>query len=99
MEKVIKEVSQTCDEAIFSLFHVAYYDGKSLIAFARFPKLCKLLVSVKATMTKSLYHDEKSCSDLVFCISLIIQKLVLHRIWNAKFYSIMIDESTNILVT
>ena len=34
---------------------------------------------------------------MVFCISSIIQKLALYRIWNAKFYGIMID-STNILV-
>ena len=38
MENVINEVSRTCDEAILSLFRIAYYVGKSLISFARFPK-------------------------------------------------------------
>ena len=99
MEKVIKEVSRTCNEAILSLFRVAYYIGKSLIPFARFLELLELLVSEKATMTESLYHDEKSCFDLFFCILSIIQKSVLHRVRDAKFYGIMIDESTDISVT
>ena len=99
IEKVIKEVSRTCDKAILSLFCVAYYVGKSLIPFARFLELYELLVLIKATMTESLYHDGKSCFDLVFCISPIIQKSVLHRVWDAKFYGIMIDERSDISIT
>ena len=46
----------------------------SFISFARFSDLCKLLVSVKACITETMYHNEKSCSDFVFCISSVIQK-------------------------
>ena len=97
--KVIKEINQTCDEAILSLFHATYYISKSLIPFGRFLELCQLVVLVKATMTESLYHDEKYSFDLVFCISFVIQKSILHRVQDAKFYGIMNDESTDISIT
>ena len=99
MAEVIKKATVTCDEALLALFRAAHYMGTSFIPFARYPDLCRLLVSVKACITETMYHDEKSCSDFVFCISFVIQKKKLHRIRDAKYFGLMIDESTDISVT
>jgi len=74
MAEVIKKATTTSDEALLALFRNAHYMGSSFIPFARFPELCHLLVSFKACITETMYHDEKSCSDFVFCISFVIEK-------------------------
>jgi len=50
---------------VASLFKVAYFLGKQSLSYSKFPSLYKLLVSVNAPMTLSLYHDEKACVDLI----------------------------------
>jgi hypothetical protein len=72
MEQQIKKASIICDEALLSLMRATCYINTTLILFVRFHELCKLLVSIKACITKSLYHDEKSCFDLILCISSVI---------------------------
>ena len=51
---------------------------------------------VNAPITSSMYQDEKTCSDLIRCISVVIQKKIICRIQNSPFFGIMVDESTNI---
>jgi hypothetical protein len=99
MEKAILQGQKACDEAVASLFRAAYFLGKQFLPYSKFPALCKLLVTVKAPMTLSMYQDEKSCADLMMCISVVIQKRVLARVKNSTFYGVMIDESTDISVT
>jgi hypothetical protein len=99
MEQQVKKASEACNEALLSLMRAACYVDTSLTPFARFPELYKLLVSVKACITESLYHDEKSCSGMILCISSIMQKSILNRVRDAKFFGIMIDESTDVSVT
>jgi hypothetical protein len=74
LEKAIKQGQRACDESLSSLFRAAYFIGKQSLPFAKFPSLCSLLASVKAHITASLYHDEKSCVDLISCISNVIKK-------------------------
>ena len=74
MEKGIVEANQARDGAMHSLFQAAYYVGKEVITFHKFSGLCVLLVKVKANMTEKLYHDEKSCGEILFCISSMVQK-------------------------
>jgi hypothetical protein len=80
MEKAIVVVSQSCDERMLALFKIAYFIGKEILPFSKFLKLYKLLVDLKACITKDLYHDDKSCADMLFCISSVIQKKVLDRV-------------------
>lgn len=72
--------------------------GKEAIRFHKFPKLCDLFVSCKAPMTEKLYHDEKACIDMASAISNLIQRQILDRIRDSKFFGIIIDESINISV-
>ena len=74
MEKGIVEVNRACDGTMHSLFQSAYYARKEVIPFHKFPGLCALFVKVKANMTEKLYHDEKSCGEILFCISSVVQK-------------------------
>jgi len=46
-----------------------------------------------------MYKDEKTCTNLIWCISVVLQKKILCRVRNSPFFGIMVDESTNISVT
>ena len=76
MEKGIAKANRACDEAMHYLFQATYYIGKEVILFHKFPGLCYLLVKVKANMMKKFYHDEKSCGEILFCISSVVKKNV-----------------------
>jgi hypothetical protein len=82
-----------------SLFQATYYVGKEVIPFHKFLDLYSLLVKVKANMTEKIYHGEKNCGKFLFHISLVVQKKMLDRIRDFRFFGIIIDESTDIFVT
>ena len=98
LERAVAITNRTCDEALMSLFRVAYIMVKEMITFHKFPSLCDLLVVCKAIMIEKLYYDEKTCADMVFAIFNVIQRQVLDRVCNSKFFGSMIDKSTDISV-
>jgi hypothetical protein len=73
MEKAIFVGQRACDEALQTLFKAAYFTWKQSLPYSKFPALCKLLMFVNAPITASMYQDEKACSELIFCISTVIQ--------------------------
>ena len=77
MKKTISSDQCACDEALQFLFKATYFTGKQSLPYSKFPALCKLLMSVNAPITSSMYQDEKACSDLIRCISIIIQKKII----------------------
>ena len=99
MEKMVAASNKACDEAVLSLFKAAYFLGRETISYCKFPALCEMLVSVNANIPTKLYHDEKACAEMLFCISKVLQKKILDRVRNSKFFGIMIDESTDVSVT
>lgn len=52
----------------------------------------------KTPITEKLYHNEKICIDIMFAISTILQRQILDKIRDSRFFGIMIDESTDISV-
>jgi len=98
MEKIVVQATRSCDEALMTLFKTAHYVGKELLPFNKFPTLCDLLLSVNATITTKMYHDDKACADMLVCISSVIQRKVLDRVRDSQFFGIMVDESTDISV-
>lgn len=98
MERGIVKANQICDETMQYFFQFVYYIGKECISFNTFFNLFILLVSAKATMVVSLYHDKIWCTNF-FGILSIMQKKVLNQIKDMKFYNILIDESTDISMT
>ena len=99
MEKMMHQVTKSCDEALLTLFRAAYYLGRETIPFCKYSALCDLLLTCKSPITNGLYHDEKSCAEMIYCISIVIHKKNLDRIRDSKFFGLMIDESTDISST
>ena len=99
MKKIIEKTITACDDALITLFRSVYFLAKEMVPLTKFPSLCKLLLKSKSNITESLYHDEKSCAEMVFCISNVIQKKNLDGIRDSKFFGLMIDESTDVSVT
>ena len=66
IKKGITKANRACDEAIYSLFQVAYNIGKEVIPLHKFPGLCYLFVKVKTNMMEKNYYDEKNCSEIYF---------------------------------
>jgi hypothetical protein len=98
LEKCVAKANNACDEAVMSLFKAVYFLGKESIPCAKFASLCELLVSCKTPITEKLYHNEKACVEMMFAISTILQRQILDRIRDSRFFGIMIDESTDISV-
>src|ERR1700738_4394273 len=92
------KANRACDEAVMSLFKAVYFIGKECIPCHKFASLCELLVSCKTPITQKLDHHEKACVDMMFVISTILQRQILDKIQDSRFFGIMIDESTDISV-
>ena len=73
-------MNRRCDKAIHFLFQAIYYIGKEIIPAKRYLGSGSLFVKVKTNMTKTFYHDEKSCGKILFCILSVVQKKVLDRV-------------------
>ena len=59
--------------------------------------MCDLLIlTCKSPITNDLYHDEKSCTEMIYYISTVVHKKNLDRIRDSNFFGLMIDESTDI---
>ena len=99
MEKMVAASNKVCDDVVLSLFKAAYFLDKETIEYCKFPTLCELLLSVHANITTKLYHDEKAYAGMLFSISRVVQKKILDKVRNSKFYGIMIDESIDVSVT
>jgi hypothetical protein len=57
--KIISSGQRTCDEVVQTLFKAAYFTRKQYLSYSKFHALCKLLLSVNASITSSMYQDEK----------------------------------------
>ena len=77
IEKMVAASNKACDEVVLSFFKAAYFLGKETISFCKFPSLCEMLVSLNGNITTKLYHDEKACAKLYFCVSKVLQKSYL----------------------
>ena len=99
MEKMMHKVTKSYDEALLTLFRAVYYLDRETIPFCKYSALCDLLLICKSPITNGLYHDEKSCAEMIYCVSIVIHKKKLDRIRNSKFFGLMIDESIDISST
>ena len=96
MEKTISSDERICNEALQIIFKVNYFRMKQFLQYSEFPTLYTLLMSMNAHIISNIYQDEKTCSDLIWCISVVIQKKIICWIQNSSFFGIMVDESIDI---
>ena len=45
-----------------------------------------------------MYHDIKTCADMLVCTSSVIQRKIFDRVRDSQFFGIMVDESTDVSV-
>ena len=74
MEKTISIGQCACDEALQTLFKATYFTRKQSLPYSKFLALCKLLMFVNTSIISSMYQDEKTFSNLIRCISIVIQR-------------------------
>lgn len=74
---MIKQRQRTCDESLAPLLCIAYFIGKQPLPCVKFLSLYSLLASVKTRITTSMYHDKKSCVDLIAYMSNVIKKIYM----------------------
>jgi len=72
MEKAINNSQLACDEALHTLFKVAYFTGKQSLPYYKFLAFYLLLKSMKVPIMTSMYHDEKACANLVYYILVVL---------------------------
>ena len=96
MEKTISSDEHICNEALQIIFKVNYFRMKQFLQYSKFPTLYTLLMSMNAHIISNIHHDEKTCSDLIRYISVVIQKKIICWIQNSSFFGIMVDESIDI---
>jgi len=99
MEKAIQQGQWAYDESLSLLCCAAYFIGKEFLPYTKFLCLCALRISVNAHIIAWMYQNEKVCVDLIACMSIVIQKKSIYRVWNSPLFGIMIDESIDISVT
>ena len=62
------------------LFKAMYFIWKQFFLYSKSHALCKLLMYVNIPIKSSMYQDEKTCSDLITCILVVIQKKIICKI-------------------
>lgn len=55
-----------------------------------------LLQTCNLSRIESLYYDEKSCNEMLVCISNILHKGNLDEIRDSNFFGLMIDENIDV---
>ena len=87
MKNFVEKTITACDDTLITLFRSAYFLAKETVPLTKFSSLCKLFLRSKSNITESLYPDKKSCAEMMFYISNVIQKKNLDRIRDSNFLS------------
>ncbi|KAI5078826.1 hypothetical protein GOP47_0006497 [Adiantum capillus-veneris] len=93
-------VQKRADVAMVStkrLFAAAYHVAKEDLAFSKFTSTLDLLEICECPyLMRDLYQNDKSCSSFVCYISEDLLRKIVQRLKASNFYSITIDESTDV---
>jgi hypothetical protein len=69
---MIQEVTRASDDVLFVIFKAANFLRRETISLIKFPNPYALISFCKSSITERLYHDEKSCVEMIFCIYNIV---------------------------
>ena len=77
---------------------IALFMIEEKLAIRKFPSLCSFIKSLGLKLTdKDLYMTRYGYLELIKCFDSVIKKEQIKRIQNSNFFSIVIDESTDIV--
>ncbi|XP_078509506.1 zinc finger protein 862-like [Lissotriton helveticus] len=77
------------------LFNTAYYIAKQGEAFIKFPKLCSLQKKNNPEWNFENYMTDHACRNFVIAISETLKMTIRSQIENARFISVLSDDSTD----
>ncbi|MCO5586280.1 hypothetical protein L7F22_040219 [Adiantum nelumboides] len=96
IQNSMKKVENFKNEALMTLFKVAYHMAKKRYAFSGFPDMIGLLQDCRVPFTTSLYNDDKACVEMVYCIGKCLMDATLKKVCRSPFFGVLIDESNDI---
>ena len=73
LKRTIKQGQHACHKSLALLFRIAYFIKKQSLSYAEFLSLYLLFVNVKTLIIEFMYHDDKSCVDLIACLFYVIK--------------------------
>lgn len=84
-------------QGTMSLFACAYHVAKEDLAFTTYKSTLDLLSKCGCpNLIREMYQNDKACASFVQCINEDLLIKIVKRIKASMFYSLMMDESTNI---
>ncbi|MCO5559835.1 hypothetical protein L7F22_013439 [Adiantum nelumboides] len=96
IQNSMKRAENFKDEALFTLFRVAYHMARKNYAFFGFTDMISLLQDCRVPYSTSLYNDDKACVEMVYCIGKCLMNSTLKRVFQSPFFGVLIDESNDI---
>lgn len=96
IQKSIKKVHEMKDEALLTLFRSAYFIAKNNLSFSLFSRLISHMQDCMVPYSTSLYNDDKSCAEMIFCMAKYLMDFTLKKVTSSRWFGVMIDESTDI---
>ncbi|MCO5576924.1 hypothetical protein L7F22_030745 [Adiantum nelumboides] len=96
IQNSMKRAENFKDEALFTLFRVAYHMARKNYAFSGFTDMISLLQDCRVPYSTSLYNDDKACVEMVYCIGKCLMNSTLKRVFRSPFFGVLIDESNDI---
>ncbi|KAI5071611.1 hypothetical protein GOP47_0013862 [Adiantum capillus-veneris] len=82
----LKKMCITQDDAAVNLFKAAYFIGINNLSFALFPSLLDLMRDTGVRSMTCLYNDDKSCAEIIYCISRAIMNHALEKVRKKPFF-------------
>ena len=96
--KVVVNMFQNAYQDIIRLMKLTLFITQEKIAINKFPKFCHFIKDLGFKLTNSdLYMSRYGYLEILKCFDHNIKKQQLKRIQNSNFYSIVIDESTDLV--
>lgn len=95
-EEGMKKQALSVDTSVQHLFRSAYFIAKHNFAFTDFEDILIYLRASRAPdVPRGIYENGKACAIFIKYLSIALKESILTKIKFSKYYSVMIDESTD----
>ena len=99
-------VKSACDPPVTAALRTVYWMAKEDLAMSKYPSLmafqklqgCESLSKISVAQNAT-YSSRNSGTEFQECVAEVIQKDIRIAVQNAKFFSVLVDESTDISIT
>ena len=85
------------EKGLLNTFKAVLFLARQDMAIIKFDSLCSLIYDCNGEMIKS-YRNTHSASEMLHCLATVHLDTLLQHVRNSPFFSIVIDESTDVAV-